>query len=118
MKTINIDGKDYVLKEDADNELKNAKKQEFKILSENSVMMDEANVLGIGAFQLSSDCVATRISVEYLEKVIKCLKTMSLRKEGLETIEIAWAKDFPAIIGTRNDKGLISGFVIAPRIER
>lgn len=127
MKTINIDGKVYVLETDIgeqyvlksvlEEELKQKTPTEFRILSPDSVMMDESNVLGIGAFQLGQAQVTTRIGVEYLEKVIKCLKAMSLRKEGLESVDLAWGQDFPAIIGTRNKKGEISGFIIAPRIS-
>jgi hypothetical protein len=127
MKTINVDGEifvreadlkeQYVLKAVADDVLKTATKTEFRVISSSFTLMDEANVLGIGSYQLGSNYICVRISTEYLEKVIKCLKMMSLQKEGLENIDLAWAKDFPAIIGRRNDKGEMSGFVIAPRIE-
>jgi hypothetical protein len=127
MKTINVDGKVYVLETDineqyvlksvVDAELKTATKTQFEIISHDSSLLDEANILGIGTFQLGSGHITTRISTEYLDKVIKCLKAMSFNKEGLESVDLAWAKDFPAIIGRRNDKGMMSGFIIAPRIE-
>lgn len=118
MKTINIDGKEYVLKEDVDAELKAGKQTEFHAInSSDSILMDEAMVLGVGCFQLDSQMVVTKISTEYLEKVVKCLKTMSLHKEGLETIVLAWGRAQPAIIGTLNKKGEIGGFIIAPRVE-
>jgi hypothetical protein len=118
MRTINVDGKEYVLREDMESELRKGVKSEFRVLSKDFTLLDECNILGVGSFQLSSGYVTTKLSTEYLERVIKCLKAMSMNQEGLETIDIAWAEGYPAIIGRRNDKGEMSGFIIAPRIER
>ena len=127
MKTINLDGetyvmqkdidKEYVLKSLVDEELKDNKKRDFQIISSSFSLMEELNILAIGSFQLGEGWVTTKISTEFLDRVIRCLKAMSNTERGLEDIELAWAKDFPAIIGTRNNKGQMSGFIIAPKID-
>jgi len=116
METMELNGKKYVAVEDVEKEYEyrsNAPK--FKFISRDFSLMDESNVLAVGSVQVGSDYVVVcRLSTEYLERVIKCLKVMSCNKDGLQSVDLAWGKDQPAIIGITNDKGMMSGFIIAP----
>jgi len=124
MRTINVNGEIYALQKDIEQEYvlksmvdKDKKKQDFQIISHDFCLMEEYRILGVGAFQLGDGWVTTKISTEFLDRIIRCLKAMSNTEKGLEDIELAWAKDCPAIIGTRNDKGQISGFILAPKVD-
>jgi hypothetical protein len=113
MKTITIDGEEYVLKKDVET----AKPKTGINFLNNPLLWDEANVMAIGTCQIGAGYIATVISTEYLEKVIKCLKAMSMNKKGLDKISIAWANNSPAVIGKADEKGIITGFIIAPRVD-
>jgi len=118
MEKIEVNGKKYVLEEDY-NELKRKSTFEspkFHLLSKD-VLLDEANVLGIGCVQVGEGFHSVRLSVEYLEKIVKLLKQFSLRSKGLEKIDIVWTKDYPCIIGRLGKENKVSGFILAPVIE-
>ena len=119
MKEIKIDNEIFVLKEDIEKEycVKSSETiQTFKIISKESMLLEESGVMGIGTVKLGHDFVVVKITTEYLEKAIKCLKQMSFSKKGLDSISIAWAKDQPAIIGRVSETGEMTGFVIAPKV--
>ena len=50
----------------------------IKFLSKDSCLMDETKVLGIASVKLGNNYVCCCLSTSFLEKVIKCLKMMSL----------------------------------------
>jgi hypothetical protein len=116
METITINGKEYVSKQDYDN--KPSGNSEPKLSFDlKAVLMDEANVLGVGSAKVGSQCIHVRLSTEYIERVIKCLKDMSLDKKGLESVDLVWADDYPVVIGRYDEKTkYVSGFILAPRV--
>lgn len=122
METIELNGKRYVTEIDMNVEIERIKKElgdksSLKFF-EGCLQSDEANCLGIGSAELKGEWFKCSLSTEYLEKVIKCLKEMSIdKKKGLESIQLVWSHDKPAFIGqVRNN--VVSGFVIAPRIDK
>ena len=127
MESITVNGKEYVLKADADAELKSVKekieknggkvKGGFQFVSSDFSFMNEANVMAIAHVNIGKGFVVTRVSTEYVEKVVKCLIAMSLTKHGMDAVDLAWGPDHPAIFGTVNDDGEMTGFVIAPRTK-
>jgi hypothetical protein len=121
MEILTLNGKEYVSKVDFDLAMANKEKpiSKFHLISPDTMIVDECNVLALGFVQIGEGYVAVKLSVEYLERVIKCLKSMSCDpKKGLDSITLAWAHNFPAVIGRPNDKGEICGFVIAPQVDK
>jgi len=113
MEEIEVNGKVYVLK--ADIEKEKGKFPKLTLLSK-EMLLDEANVLGVGTVQVGEEYHSVRLSTKYLEKIITTLKQLSFSKGGLESIDIVWAKDYPCIIGRLGQEGKVSGFILAPKI--
>ena len=81
------------------------------------MMLDEVSVLAMGTAELKNDWVATSMSIDYLEKIIKIFKTFSITKDAGST-SIAWTKDYPVCFGKLSpDKKFIHGLILAPRVE-
>lgn len=120
MEIMTLNGKEYVSKVDFDLAIaaKDKPISKFHLISPDSMVVDECNVLAMGFIQINEGYVGVKLSVEYLDRVIKCLKAMSCDpKKGLDSVTLAWANNFPAVIGRPNDKGEVVGFIIAPRVE-
>lgn len=121
MKTINVDGEEYVPKAELDkmrNECEQKlleKKVGFEVISK-EMMLDEANVLGLGTVRVGQGFHAVKLSTMYLEKIVRLLKSFSCSKSGLEAIDIVWSSDKPCIIGRLGKDGMVTGFVLAPRV--
>lgn len=104
--------KEFIKKDDV------AKHYKGKIIEAGTCLMEECNVMAIGRIKLEGEWIRTKISTDYLEKIIKCLKMISMNKEGLESIDICWTKDHPVMIGRFDkDKMEIAGFILAPRVD-
>src|SRR3990167_5276042 len=114
---IEVNGKKYVLKTDVEAEkVENNNFPKFKLVVK-EMMLDEANVLGIGSVEVQGDYHAVRLSAEYLEKIVKLLKQFSLSKQGFDKIDIVWADKYPCIIGRVGENNMVSGFILAPIVE-
>jgi hypothetical protein len=118
-KTINVNGKEYILKEDVEKYHKKKKSKKNKIYNINSMLVDEDKVMAVGTFKVNSSCVLTSISTRYLDRVIKCLKEIAgTRSKDPVLIDIAFGKDKPVMFGRYNMKTKeIGGFVIAPDVK-
>lgn len=124
MEEIEVNGKKYVLKEGIDEEIKNKVEEgikdekKTKIIVKDCSLKNKADTIGIGTIELKGTWNATMISLDYLNQVCKCLKTLDMN----ETITIITAgdkEDLPIIIGELNEKEtMASGFVIAPRSKK
>lgn len=121
METIELNGKKYVLESEANKSIEDLKDKSgveyngFKIVSK-EVLLDESNVLGVGTAIVGNEYHSVRLSTEFLEKIIKALKAISMNKNGLDAIDIVWTKDMPCVIGRLGEKNMVSGFILAPRI--
>jgi hypothetical protein len=80
----------------------------FKMLG--SSLLDRANVMAIGAVQLSEGYHVAKFSPDYLEKALKILKTI-----GCEKVAFAFKQDMPICMGNFVD-GTVSGVIIAPMV--
>lgn len=110
MKTYKIKGVDYVKKSDLD------AIPEWEIVTK-SVMTEATQVMGIGAVRVGRNNHTVRLSLKYIEKLVKALKAMSSIKDDFEAVDIVWTKDKPVIIGRLDDDGMATGFLIAPRVD-
>lgn len=120
METINFNGKEYVLKEDVDKELKNSNSAtggSFKILSKDCNFMDEVNVMALAHVKLGDGYIGTKISTAYLERALKVMNAMRTNKDSYDYITLAWKNQYPAVIGRINDFGEAVGIIIAPRVD-
>lgn len=116
MKTINVDGKEYVLKADVEKELEKAKQKEqkFSVIKPYG-LCDPDHVMAMGTVQLGSNGVkATRVSYDYLNHAIKIIKEIGCDYVTLAIVD----EDLPLIIGREIDEdNKLSGIVMAPRIK-
>lgn len=116
VKRITIDGESYLLETDVTKEYIERGKVELTILDGKTILVDANCIIGIATCQLGQGYVTTKINIEYLERVIKCLKTMQVAESKNDTrrvVSLAWAKNKPVILGKR-DEDKITGFLIAP----
>ena len=107
MKTINIDGEEYVLKKDVEENMVK-KESEFKIVE---CVKDRLEVLAIGSAELTGEWVRTTISVDYLRNIARALHCV-----GIQGVDIIFTKDKPVIFGKVKDNKA-SGFILAPRVS-
>jgi len=115
MKTINIDGKEYVLKADVEKELEKVKQKDTKFhVVKPYGLCDDNHVIAMGTAQLDSNTKAVMIGYDYLICAAKILKEI-----GCEYVTIAIvSEETPLIIGHEIDeKNRLSGLLIAPRIK-
>ena len=98
--------KDYVKKTDVE-------KPKFEDLV--VCLTDEAIVMGMGSCRLSGDWRLVKVSIEYLDRALSAIKSMTCGKKR-DSVVIAVANDYPLCLGDVKD-GKFSGVVIAPRIE-
>jgi hypothetical protein len=112
MKTINIDGKEYVLKSDVDKKLKESKTK-FHVIRPYGIT-DPAHVMAMGTVKLGSKARAVLLSFDYLVHAIKALKEFQCDQVVLAIV----SEEHPLVIGREIDEdNRLSGIVIAPRIE-
>jgi len=120
MKTIKIDEKEYVLKEDADKKIEEL--TENKVNKLNTIytvgLMDETTIMGMGSVEIGDDYQVVRLTLEYLERMINAVKAMSCTKNKIEFLDIAVSTDKPCVFGQRDilNKS-IGGFILAPRVQ-
>lgn len=117
MKNVMVDGKEYWLKDDIQKEYvkkTSIRKDKFKFFNKDSVILSTDNVLGIGSFKLSGLWAASRVSIEYLKKILKAYEVTEQ-----DAITIIWTENYPVIFGKIDkNKGEASGFILAPRTEK
>lgn len=129
METIQLNGKEYVLKEDYEQDirLKNDKITELGSKPNSPLktiytlgLMDESNIMAIGSVQLGPEYKVVRITLDYVEKILNGINSMydKKNKQVSRCIDIAVATDKPCVFGLRDkDKKSIDGFMLAPRID-
>lgn len=85
----------------------------IKFLSD-SLLPNPENVVALGSVELGSDYVATCFSSAYMKQILKALDVMNMDSEG---VTIAWAQNMPVMVGKLGKNGMMSGFVLAPRVR-
>lgn len=119
VESMKYKGKEYILKEEYDKIVSELEKKQDKLqIVSKEMLLDEANVLGVGTVKVNNEWHAVRLSTEYLEKIIKGLKAISFEKGGLQSVEIIWAHEYPCIIGRLGKDNTATGFILAPRVEK
>lgn len=111
MKTILIDGKEYVEREsmEADN-------QGLKIV-ESHLLMDSCNVIGMGSVKLEGSITQVKIQVEFLLAAlesIRAMKCLNKAEWNKQAIDLLVGQQFPLMVGELT-KGRFAGVIIAPR---
>ena len=123
MKKIEVDGKTYVdiktytnLENKYSAVLDKRKKETVKDACFNKLhcyYLDDANVMGIGSVKFEGEWIATKISISYLDSIMKGLKQL-----GFDSLELMWAKNQPVIFGKYDkEKREASGIILAPRVD-
>ena len=94
------------------------KKKTKEIRYVNNVLKtDGGRIMGIGTAEIKGYNVVTKVSIEYLERAIKIIKTLHEGEGGI-SIDVAIAGNFPLIIGEYDEEtNSIAGVIIAPRVE-
>ncbi len=109
MKTISIDGIEYVTKEDYDL-LKKSKKNKMRFLHD-KMPFEPSHVMALGSVVLEGDWASAMYSVSLLRRAVESFEAL-----GIESVSLTWATDYPVVLGEVSD-GKASGIVIAPRIR-
>lgn len=116
LKTIMLNGEEYVKKTDYDSSVKDlmANKPSMELCSR-EILMDRANVSAIGSATLKGQWIRTRISIDYLKRIIKAIESLDMDSNA---VDLVWAADYPCFIGRLDTKtNTIHGFMIAPRVD-
>jgi len=113
MKTIEVNGEEYVLKADVDEELKN-KKQKFRLVKPYG-LTDPAHVIAMGTVELGNNgAKATRVNYDYLQHDIKIIKEIGCDYVTLAIVD----ENMPLIIGREiDDDNKLSGLIMAPMVK-
>ncbi len=91
-------------------------KKEFKIMN-NVLEADGNGIMGIGTAKVGGYSVVMRVSMDYLERAIKIIKTLHKGEREI-TVDIAVTDDYPMIIGEYDKKTKsIAGVILAPRVK-
>jgi len=108
MKTITVDGTEYVSKKDYDNKLI----IEEKIKISKPYLIHEDLILGVGSSKLTGEWIRVKIDIVYLEQAIRILKQI-----GVDVIDLCFTTDCPLCLGEVDKMGKFAGVMIAPRID-
>lgn len=118
METIQINGIDYIKKDDVEKEYKkneDVNKPNFKEVGLH--LLDNCGIMAMGNVKLDGKWSVVKVTIAYLEKSLKIMKLMETNKER-DSITIAVGTDYPLCIGEINDNNMFSGVVIAPRVSK
>ena len=111
VKTIKIDGEEYIRKSD----IEDAKKEKTNLEKATINLLDENYIMGMGSCELTGDWKVLWVGIPYLKKALKIVEMLSY-KEKREDIKLCIAPDKPLCIGDiKGNK--FSGIMIAPRIK-
>ena len=121
MKTMTLNGKEYVLKEDIEKEYVKKSDVETDNFSKPIVpMTDEANVLGLGSVKLGGNYQAVTVSIALLKRCISIVEQVHYSDkmtDKRDKVTLCICKDMPLCVGDiiGNDFG---GAILAPRVEQ
>lgn len=126
METIQLNGKEYINKDDVEKYYIDKIDLERDYILKNSVenpnvdkmvvnLTDENSIMGMGSVKLTGDWKTVKIDISYLETAIKALKLISY-KEKRATITVAVAPNYPLCLGDIKESNF-SGIIIAPRVD-
>ena len=109
-----------ILKGDLEKKSNSPKLKEFNIHE-----VDSADVMGIGSGEVTDGWIGVKISINYLERALKIIKTLNDEgKKNSTSVTLAWTNDQPVIIGNFQDSFNVkkqskkwSGVILAPRSD-
>ena len=88
------------------------------------IMTEPLHIVGLGTIEIDENwIIRTRVSLDFLRKVIKILKNfkeITVSKETSEDdyIDIAITEDYPLLLGRYDkDKKNFVGIIIAPKLD-